>query len=103
MLEVFVRVSASTSADVAENQQLYQRIPRPILPTTESGASSATLIKMSSVSQFVGELRHTLNTEGMYGVIRADVVEQIRHDMQSGQLGSDEEIQRAVDSLLRSL
>ena len=98
-----MRVSASTSTDVAENQQLYQRIPRPILPTTESDASSAALIKMSSVSQFVSELRHTLNTEGLYGVVRTDVVEQIRHDMLSGQLGSDADIQRAVDSLLRSL
>lgn len=101
--EVFVRISGFTSADVAENKQAYSRLPRPISPTMESNGATAALIKMSSVSQFVSELRHSVNTEGMYGAVRPEVVEKIRQELSTGKFGSDEDFRQAVDSLLRSL
>ena len=61
------------------------------------------MVRVSTISQFVTKLRLSANTQGMYGTVREEVVEQIRQDMASGRFGSDDDLERAVDSLLRAL
>jgi anti-sigma28 factor (negative regulator of flagellin synthesis) len=95
-----VRISAYRSAEFAENQKASSS-PRSALESKSE--STATLVEISAVSQVVAELRHTLNTQGLYGDVRTDVIERLRQDIASGRLGGEEDIDAVLSSLLRSL
>ncbi len=95
-----MRISAYRSADVAENQNLSSSTRQAAESKTES---AATQVEISAVSQVVAELRHSLNTQGLYGEVRTGVIEQLRRDIASGRLGGEEDIEAALHALLRSL
>jgi hypothetical protein len=85
----------------AQPPAVQRNLPRPSVPQGEGQA--ADMVRVSTISQFVTTLRHSANTQGLYGTVRENVVEQIRQDMASGRFGNDDDLERAVDSLLRSL
>jgi hypothetical protein len=58
---------------------------------------------MASISGYVAELRHAVRTEGPYGGVRPEHLEQIRRDLAAGTFGGEVDTDRAVSALLREL
>lgn len=87
---------------VTQPPAVQRNLPRPAVPP-EGGTPTQDMVRVSSISQFVTRLRHAANTQGTYGDVREGVVRQIREDMDAGRFGSDDDVERAIDSLLRSL
>ena len=89
-------------AQVTQQPAVQRHLPRPTVPP-EGGTATQDMVRVSSISQFVTKLRHAANTHGAYGNLRDGVVRQIREDMDAGRFGTDDDVERAIDSLLRSL
>ena len=80
------------------NRTFYQNIPRPIVLT-----GSSVVVELSHISQFTAELKSAVNTQGIYGEVRSDVIEKIRTEMASGHFGGGSDLEHAVNALLRVL
>jgi hypothetical protein len=79
------------------------KIEQPVRLARASLRASADESVLSTISDYVGELRHTVRTEGPYGGVRPEVIDQIRRDFASGTFGGEADMDRALDALLREL
>jgi hypothetical protein len=92
-----LKITASLVNELKQDQPVYRRIARSAQRTPLSESD------LSSVSGYMAELRHAVRTEGPYGGVRPNVIEQIRRDFAAGTFGGEADMDRALNALLKEL
>lgn len=90
-----MKITAVSAGDVKIEQP--SRLARAPL-RTPAGESV-----LSTITDYVTELRHNVRTEGPFGGVRPEVIDQIRRDFAAGTFGGEADVDRALDALLREL